>query len=70
MQLKQLHFIPVFVYTYIKVKLKKGKKEMTAPKQNHTCRLLLLAAKTIRNLNSKAKQDSPLIKPQKQPQNP
>ncbi len=26
MQLKRLYFIPVFVYTHIKIKLKKGKK--------------------------------------------
>lgn len=43
---KQLYFIPVFVYTYIKVKLKKGKKEMASTKPNYTCQLFLLAAIT------------------------
>ena len=42
----QLYFIPVFVYTHIKVKLKKGRKEMASPKPNYTCRLSLLAAIT------------------------
>ena len=33
---KQLYFIPVFIYTCIKVKLTEGEKEMTSPKPNRT----------------------------------
>ena len=44
---KRLYFIPVFVYTHIKVKLKKGRKEMTPPKPNYTCRLFLFDAQHI-----------------------
>jgi len=40
---KRLYFITVFVYTHIKVKLKKGRKEMATPKSNYTYQLFLLA---------------------------
>ena len=32
----QLYFIPVFIYTCIKVKLKEGEKEMASPKLSRT----------------------------------
>lgn len=33
---KQLYFISVFIYTFIKVKLTEGEKEMAAPKPSRT----------------------------------
>ncbi|KXU46902.1 hypothetical protein HMPREF2533_01822 [Bacteroides fragilis] len=33
---KQLYFISVFIYTFIKVKLTEGEKEMASPKPSRT----------------------------------
>jgi len=69
-----LYFIAVFIYTFIKVKLTKGRKRdsFAKTKPNQTYRNSLLAAKNMSNLSVKidqnttqSKTNSPLIKPQK-----
>ena len=62
----QLYFIPVFIYTYIKVKLAEGEKRWLRQSRTEPyLPIFSFGCKRIRNPNSKAKQDSPLIKPQK-----
>ena len=62
-----LYFISVFIYTFIKVKLTKGRKRdgFAKARLNHIYRLSFGGCKTIPTPTSKAKQDSPLAKPQK-----
>lgn len=61
-----LYFIPVFIYTYIKVKLTEGEKRWLRQSRTEPyLPIFSFGCKRIRNPNSKAKQDSPLIKTQK-----
>ena len=56
---KQLYFISVFIYTSIKVKLTKGRKEIASPKPNRTRPIdFLFWLQNMSNLSMKIEQNT------------
>ena len=68
---KQLYFISVFIYTFIKVKLTEGEKKngFAKAEPNYICRLSFFGCKRHRNPAHKTNMIRALVKPKRQPEN-